>query len=288
MEEKSPIAQDIRVAVVQWEVVFGRPDLNRMLAKPFLQFAAEKGADIAVLPELCNSGYMFQNPEEVSAFAEPLDGPTVSFWRECAKELDLIVVGGLAESKDGLFYNSLVAVGPEGILGCYRKIHLFDQEKKYFEAGEEWVVLPVCGTKLGLMICYDSWFPESARILTMMGAEVIAMAGCVRHEPGWTGPLPPVATLQLAQAHSNSVFIASALRTGEERGAVFSGGSFVCGPKGPIAGYALPDASSVNVTKINLVEARFKRKTKRVHPILDRRPETYGLLAQQDDKANPK
>ncbi|TNE48273.1 MAG: hydratase [Deltaproteobacteria bacterium] len=280
---QTPKAQKLAVAVVQWEVVFGDAQANRKASLPLLQQAASEGAQLVVLPELCNTGYGFSSNEEVHAWAEPLDGETVSFWIQAAKDLGIVIAGGLAEREGDKAFNSLVLVDGDGVVGCYRKIHLFDREKRWFQAGHAWVVVPVCGTQVGLMICYDSWFPESARILTLMGAEVILMAGCVRHESHWTEPQgTPVASLQLANAHVNSVFVASALRSGEEKGDSFSGQSCVWGPHGRVMEPGPVDGSFVGVVTLPLVQARFKRKTKRVHPIQDRREDTYSVLTQRD------
>ncbi len=272
-------ASELHVAVLQWDILHSDPIANQEHSYDLLVQAAASGAQLVVLPELCNSGYFFSSRDEILVSAEPKGGSTEQFWHQIAAELGIVIVGGLAERDGNLLYNSMVMIGSDGELARYRKVHLFDQEKRWFQPGDSLCVVPVLGTSIGLMLCYDGWFPEVPRALALMGAEVIVMAGCVRHDPSWgEADYPPVAVLQMAHAHTNAVFVACSLRNGSEQGLSFSGQSTIWGPQGRCADLAPVSDDAVVSTILPLHQARFKHRTKRVHPLKDRRPSAYQIL----------
>ena len=139
--------------------------------------AANRGARLVVLPEICNSGYMFESRQEALALAEPVpDGPTMQAWSELAARHDLHIVAGISERAGDALFNSSVLIGPGGHLGTFRKVHLWNEENLYFEPGD--LGFPVFGTALGRIatfICYDCWFPESFRLCALQGAEIVCV-----------------------------------------------------------------------------------------------------------------
>jgi len=163
----------MRVSCAQYAVRDGGRDPNLERSLHFIRRAAAEGADLVVLPELANSGCDLGTRDQALDLAEEIpSGPTVRAWSEEAEEFGVCVVGGLLEKEGDTLYNSAFLVGP-GVLGRYRKTHLWDKEKLRYEPGRE---LPVFDTplgRIGVLICYDIWFPEAARTLALKGAQIL-------------------------------------------------------------------------------------------------------------------
>jgi predicted amidohydrolase len=182
-------------------------------------------------------------------------------------------VAGLAErAPDGRIFNSAVAVDRDGFKGLYRKIHLFNREKEWFAPGDSgFVVLPLAGARVGLMICFDWIFPESARTLALLGAQVIA------HPANLV--LPFCQAAMVTRAVENRVFTITANRIGtEERGGAtltFTGGSRVVAPDGTVLADAPADSAHAAVAEIDPVRADDKRATPKNDLFEDRRVEFY-------------
>jgi 5-aminopentanamidase len=268
--------ETITVASAQLAPVFGDVDHNRALASDAIAAAAEGGANVVVLPELCTTGYAFADQSEALEFAEPADGPTVAAWRELAARHGIVIVGGFCErDRAGRPRNSAAVLDPGGVRCVYRKAHLWDREQLIFVAGSEPApVIETTACVLGVAICYDSFFPEMMRALAVAGAELIAvpMNSPVLDAP--TAPLPIEAVLALASAHVNSVFVAQADRSGRERGFEWAQASVICDPgghllAGPVNGTAVLQA------ECNLAHARDKSFGVRNDLLADRRPELY-------------
>jgi predicted amidohydrolase len=267
----------LSVACAQLAPVFGDLDGNRARAAGAVRAAAQAGATLIVLPELCITGYVFEDEAEARSLAEPVDGVTVTQWQTLAAGLGVIIVGGICElDADGALRNSAVVVDPDGLRCVYRKTHLWDREKLIFEAGP--VPAPVLDTafgRLGLAICYDAFFPEVMRALALDGAEVIAVP---MNSPAYgppPGPLWMEVVQALASASVNRVFVAQCDRAGHERGVDWVQASVICDPDGrmlagPVEGVALLTAGC------DLAMARAKSFGTRNHVLTDRRPELYG------------
>ncbi len=245
-----------------------------------LNQAADRGAGLCVLPELCNSGYVFNTLAEAFELAEEVpQGPTTHTWIGIARARGLFIAAGIAERADGRLYNSAVLVGPDGYVGTYRKMHLWYEEKLFFEPGD--LGFPVFMTPLGrvgMAICYDIWFPETMRLLAVQGADII----CV--PTSWV-PMPvqprderPMAVyLCMAAAHSNAIYVAAADRVGTERGQPFLGHSVIVSPAGwPLAGPASGDEEETLYAECNLVESRRMKTLNELNIIMrDRRTDVY-------------
>jgi len=242
---------------------------------------------LIVLPELASSGYAFASEEEASASAEAVDGPTVTTWAESCRQLGVFVVAGICEQSAQGRFNSAVLVGPDGVIGVYRKNHLFYDEQSYFRSGDlGFPVFELPFGKVGMLVCYDLWFPEAARVLALNGADIICVPTNwvanfrrrVADERGWImGNYAAVAV-----ATQNQVFVAAADRIGSERQIQFIGSSCIVGPEGWLLAGPGPRADeALLLAELDLRQADSrKQRTPRNHTLGDRRPELYGELGQ--------
>ncbi|MDE2571101.1 MAG: nitrilase family protein [bacterium] len=272
----------IKLACLQFAPGVGRNDENRERSCALVAQAADAGARLCILPELSNSGYVFNRRDEALELAEEIPGSeTVRAWEAIARERAVFIVAGAAEREGGTLYNSAVLVGPGGYIGTYRKMHLWYEEKLFFEPGNHGLpVFPTTIGRIGICICYDLWFPETVRLLALQGADVVCIPTNWVPVPGAKTEGPPMAIyLCMAAAHSNSVFVAAADRVGEERGQPFLGNSVVVGPDGwPIAGPAGPAADEILYAECNLVEARRAKSWSDLNDTLrDRRTDFYDI-----------
>jgi predicted amidohydrolase len=268
----------VRVAVCQLELRFGEVMANRRAAEAALIEAARQGARIVVLPELTPSGYVFADPAEARALAEPADGPTAARWSELAARHDLVIAGGFAEAgPDGALYNSALLIDRGGIAAVYRKAHLWDAEADFFRPGDR--PPPVVSTAYGriaVMICYDAEFPEWVRLPALGGAELLAVPTNWPAEPVPGGERPLVSVNIQVAAYANRMFVAAACRTGTERGVSWTGASLIAGPDGyPLAGPAGPGPAGPLLADCDLRLARSKASGPRNDAHADRRPELY-------------
>lgn len=273
----------LTVASIQMEPAFGKTGENVERSIALLKEAAEKGARLAVLPELCNTGYVFESREELRALAEEIPtGPSTMAWIEAARSLDMHIVAGITERHGEVFYNSAVIVGPAGYVGTYRKVHLWGEEALYFTPGD--LGFPVFDTpigRIGCQICYDCWFPESFRLAALQGAELMCVPTNWVPIPGQDPKREAMANiLVMAAAHSNSLFIIAADRVGVERGQPFIGQSLIVSHTGwPAAGPASYDKEEVLVAEINVADARRKRNWNDFNQVLrDRRTDVYERM----------
>lgn len=262
----------MKVAVVQNRPEFGnvQGNLNRIE-----EMLAGKTADLFVLPELFATGYRFKSMDEARRFAEPVpDGKTTHFFVSLAKNNNAYFIAGLVEIEDDRVYNSSVIVGPRGFIGRYRKIHLFDTEKSCFHAGTDAPpVFDLDGVKVGVMICFDWRFPETARSLALKGAEIIA------HPSNLVLPHCPQA--MITRCLENRIFAITADRVGEEERVpgeklTFIGQSQVVDPDGNILIRASETKEEVHIVDIDLEKARDKYLNSKNEIFKDRRPDLYS------------
>jgi len=279
-----PRAQSaLRIACIQMEPVVGATEANVEKSLALILRACADGARLIVLPELCNSGYVFETREEAFALSEPVpDGPSTRAWTAAAARHDAIVVAGLCEREGGALYNSAVVIGPEGYLGTYRKNHLWGDENLFFEPGDAGV--PVWKTPIGRLsvaICYDAWFPEIFRLAALQGADLLCIPTNWVPMAGQPDNLPVMANiLAMGGAHSNSLFVAAADRVGVERGQPFLGRSVIINHNGfPVAGPASVDREEIIAADVNLSDARRKRVLNSFNqPLRDRRTDLYDEM----------
>lgn len=196
------------IGFVQNNPVFGEKQTNFDEVKQLLESIAS--ADLIVLPELFATGYTFKSKEEAKEYAEIMDkGETFQFLNKISTQKKAVVVAGYVEKEGDKVYNSCMMVYGEKLIGNYRKLHLFGNEKRWYDQGDLPLnVYEVNGMKVGLMICYDWFFPEVARTLMLKGAEVIA------HPCNLVMPYCPDA--MVTRCLENKIFAVTANRIGEE------------------------------------------------------------------------
>ncbi|HEX7985581.1 MAG TPA: nitrilase family protein [Duganella sp.] len=274
-------AGPVRIACVQMEPHIGDVAANRAATARFIETAARQGARLIVLPELCNSGYVFHSREEALALAEEIPaGDTCRLWCALAHRLRVYIVAGIAERDGTALYNAAVVIGPDGYVGKYRKLHLWNQENLHFSPGD--LGVPVFDTpfgRVGVAVCYDGWFPEVYRMAALQGADLVCVpTNWVPMPDQPPGQHPMAVTLTMASAHSNALFIACADRVGIERGQPFIGGSVIVHCSGwPAAGPASRDDEAIVYADLDLSEARDQRRLTEFNQLLsDRRGDVYG------------
>src|SRR5246127_710848 len=279
----SPAAGSIVVACIQMQPAFGNVAANVAHSLQLIDQAASQGVNLVVLPELANTGYMFASREEAFGLAEPVPGgPSVAAWAERAARLGLHIVAGITERSGPDLYNSAVVIGPDGYIGTFRKVHLWNEENLYFEPGN--LGFPVFHTaigRIGIAICYDGWFPETYRLCALQGADIVCVPTNWVPIPGQAEGREAMATiLAMGAAHSNSIFIACADRVGTERGQPFEGQSLIVSFTGwPGAGPARRGKEGILIAEAALREARRGGNWNAFNQVLrDRRSDLYDEM----------
>jgi predicted amidohydrolase len=274
---------EVTVACIQMEPRIGAKQANVERSLALIDDACGRGARLVVLPELCNSGYVFASREEAFAASEPVpDGPTTGAWAAAARRHGAIIVAGICERAGNALYNSAAIVGPDGPLGVYRKVHLWGAENLFFEPGD--LGIPVWKTMFGRMsvaICYDGWFPETFRLAALQGADILCVPTNWVPMPDQPADMMAMANvLAMGGAHSNSMYVAAADRVGVERGQPFLGRSLIVNHTGfPIAGPASADREEIVMARVNLSDARRKRVLNSFNqPLRDRRIDVYDEM----------
>ena len=264
-----------------------------------IRFCATKGAELIVLPELHNSLYFCQTENtQMFDLAETIPGPSTELFGNLAKELGIVLVLSLFEKRaPGLYHNTAVVIEKDGtIAGKYRKMHIPDDpayyEKFYFTPGDlGFRPIQTSVGKLGIMICWDQWYPEAARLMALSGASLLIYPTAIgwessdseeekeRQQDAWI-------TAQCGHAIYNGLPVIAVNRVGHEndisgqtQGIQFWGNSFAAGPQGEL----LDQASSVNEKNL-IVEINLKRseEVRRIWPFLrDRRIDAYGNLTER-------
>lgn len=261
----------MRVGFYQYDPQFGAvgKNLDQLTAR-----LEEADADLMVLPELCASGYQFISQEEVQQLAEPVpDGPTTRRLLEMAKRRRMHIVAGLPEKDGARCYNSAVVVGPSGFVGCYRKTHLFFEETLWFTPGDSgFQVWDIGEATIGVMICFDWYYPEAARSLAVQGADIIC------HPSNLV--LPNCPDSMPVRCLENRVFAVTCNRIGsEERGGkeplTYIGNSEIVTPRGIILHRAPRDTAELTILDIDPREARSKQLNRYNDLLRDRRTGLY-------------
>lgn len=261
----------MKAAFFQFRPVFGDIRAN---TERTVRALSSANADLIVLPELFNTGYQFVSKEEAEGLSEEIpSGFTTSSLAQFSRERGCYVVAGLAEKDGCRIYNSAILTGPEGFIGVYRKTHLYAEEKLWFKAGDTgFCVWDTPIGRIGIMICFDWFFPESARTLAIKGAQIIA------HPSNLVLPHCPDA--MVTRCLENRVFAVTANRTGlEVRGSKkplrFIGLSEIVSPSGKVLHRASPDGEETGVAEIDIQDAVNKRINTFNDIIDDRREDLY-------------
>ncbi|MBN2461704.1 MAG: beta-ureidopropionase [Candidatus Cloacimonetes bacterium] len=231
-------------------------------------------ADLIVLPELATSGYVFNNQDEVNGIAEDgIAGPTACLLKKLAHDNKTSYIAGFAEKEEDRIYNSAMLVNPSGEIFIYRKTHLFAEEKKWFQPGDTGfhIFSTQKNIKVGIMVCFDWIFPESARSLALQGAQIIA------HPANLV--LPWCQQAMLTRSLENRVYTITANRTGKEsngrKNLEFTGMSQITNPEGKIIHRMDKIEEGVYIAEIDPDSALDKKVTAWNDILADRRPELY-------------
>jgi predicted amidohydrolase len=281
----------MKVAGVQMDIALGQADRNLQHICDGLREAALAGATLVVFPECAVQGYCFVSLDEALEFAGPVPGmATDRVGQECAK-LGCYAVFGLLEIDAGRLFNSAVLVGPRGLVGTYRKVHLpllgIDQFASYGNC--DFSVHEVDGVKLGINICYDANFPEASRCLALLGADLIALP------TNWVvgpGSLCTVDHVVHARALDNAVYFMAVNRVGDERGFTFMGRSKIVGPDGQTVAECSAGAEGMMFANIDVTRSRQKHVVRvagrhESHRFADRQPEKYKMLSRSHNLTPP-
>ncbi|MBE5871994.1 MAG: amidohydrolase [Lachnospiraceae bacterium] len=244
--------------------------------------AAENGAKLIALPEMATTGYCFYDRKDVKDMVEPVPGDTVSLFEKTAKEYDCYIVFGMpeVEPETNLYYNTAVLVGPQGYIGKHRKTHGYISEPKWSKQGDlDHQVFDTPIGRIGMLICMDIHFIETARLEALAGADVIV------HISNWLAEKTP-APYWITRAFDNGCYVLESNRVGLERTVQFSGGSCLIDPDGSIISYA-KEKDEIVYGEIDLEKARDKSFRKDTHKLNDRRPECYKEIASNSYLWNP-
>ncbi len=259
----------MKIGYVQIHPLFGEKDANFEQVNGLLQGVK---ADLLVLPELFATGYAFISKREVQSLAEALDGPTFQFLKEQSQKTGAVLIGGFAEKNGDKIYNSAMSVYKNKFLGIYRKIHLYYKEKIWFSPGENAPeVFKVNNVNIGMMICFDWFFPEIIRTLALQGAEIIA------HPSNLV--LPYCQKAMQTHCLVNRVYAITSNRIGrEERGDddfTFTGRSQITSYNGDILSSSQDNETDIAVVEIDNEKARDKQLNLFNNIFEDRHPEFY-------------
>jgi predicted amidohydrolase len=230
-------------------------------------------ADLIVLPELCNSGYNFESKEQAWSSSETVDDSHfLRFLTDHCRGNNCHIVSGFNERAGDRLYNSALLVGPKGVIGKYRKLHLFMNEKDYFEPGDLGAPLfELNGVRLGMLICFDWLFPEVWRLLALRGADVICHPSNLVIPGNCQRAMP-------THALTNRVFTVTANRIGSEGDLNFTGGSIICDTKGKVLLMAPEKEEAAMVVEFDPFDARDKSITAQNDVFADRRPDVYAEI----------
>lgn len=272
----------VKVAGVQMEPRLGEVGRNLERMTAWLHQAADAGAGLVVFPECALTGYEFSSRAEAMEHAEPIAGPSVARLGAACGERGVAAVFGMLERDGDRLFNVGVLVGPEGLVGSYRKLHLpFMGVDRFADPGDRpLAVLEAAGLRLGLHICYDGTFPEVGRVLSLLGADLLVLP------TNWATGTEPLAEHTMAgRAIENTVYAMAVNRVGEERGSRFVGRSSIHAPSGETLARAGAEGEEILLAEIDPERARAKRIIRKageqeIDRIADRRPEFYGRIVE--------
>jgi predicted amidohydrolase len=268
----------VNLSIVQFTPFWGNKQQNLQRIKALLKGIE---ADIIVLPELCTTGYSFLSKEEAFNEAEDLSGESIELFRTLAIQSQSMIVAGFAEKEGDITYNSALIASPDGTIKAYRKSHLFYKEKLCFEPGNSGFFVidhPLKDCRVGIMVCNDWRYPEAARSLALLGADLIACPSNLISTL-WGVAMP-------ARALENKVYLAVANRCGTEKRTIedgieqsltFNGGSVIYDFSGAPLACAGKEEERVITVAIDPLLTRDKSFNAINDLFRDRRPDLYNL-----------
>ena len=275
-----------RVVGVQMEPKIGEIASNRTAMITRLTAAAADGAHLVVFPECALTGYGFASRAEAVHVAEPADGPSSQAIKAALKRLSLFVVYGFLEADGDRLFNACLLVGPRGVVGVYCKVHLpMLGVDRWVDPGDRpFAVHEAGGLKIGMHICYDGSFPETGRVLSLLGADLLVLP------TNWPTHSETAAEHMIAtRALENTVYAIAVNRIGEERGFRYIGRSSIAAPDGQVMACAGVSREQVISADIDVARARQKHLVRvpglhEINRFADRRPAFYGPIVEPNGR----
>lgn len=266
-------------AAVQFEPTLSAKTANidRLLA--LVEQAAQQGAKLITTPEMATTGYCWYDRDDIADQVETIPGPTSERFAALARRYQCYIVLGMpeVETETRLYYNSAALIGPDGVIGCHRKSHPYISEPKWAAAGESHQVFDTPLGRIGILICMDIHYVETARLLALAGADIIC------HVSNWLAERTP-APYWISRAMENSCYLLESNRWGLERGVQFSGGSCIIAPDGTILD-AVDDGDGIAYATLDIAN---RPRQVLGEPVFERRrPELYPLLLSDSLLWNP-
>ncbi len=276
-----------KIAAVQMDCVFADRAKNLETIRARSREAQQNGTQLVIFPECALPGYCYESKAEAWPHAEPIPGPSTQMLAKDCAELNVWAVVGLLERADNDMFNACTLIGPSGVVANYRKVHLpFLGVDRFTTPGDQpFAVHDLGGLRIGMNICYDGSFPETARCLMLLGADLIVLP------TNWpTGAISTARTLIPARALENHIFYAAVNRVGRERGFDFIGMSRILGCTGEFLAVSENAEPTILYADIDPAKARDKHRVfipgkYELHRLKDRRPEMYGPIGEH---TNPK
>jgi len=261
----------MKIGYVQSSPIFGNKSKNFEQIEELL---TKKKSDLIVLPELFATGYTFISKKEVNDLAEGKNGETANFLKDLSKKAGAIIVGGFIEKAGDEIYNSTLMILNKNIIGIYRKLHLYYKEKLWFKQGNLPLnIFEIKGFRIGMMICFDWFFPETMRSLSLLGADIIA------HPTNLV--LPYCQRAMTIRCLENRVYAVTSNRIGEEKRGLdnfkFTGASQITSYNGEVLSRAPSDELFIDFIDIDVKNARNKKLNEYNDLFNDRRVDFYRL-----------
>ena len=279
----------MKIACVQTDVVFKDINANLSSLEATVRSEVAQGTQLTVFPECFSTGYCFDSLPEAMAFGESVPGPSTDRVAKLCAELKTYVVFGMLEKSGDQLFNVAVLIGPDGLIGSYRKVHLpYLGVDRFTTPGDRpFEVFEAAGVRIGMLICYDGGFPEAARVLSIRGADLIVLP------TNWPPGGSYMAEFSInCRAMENGIYFAAVNRIGTENGFSFIGKSRICSPVGATI-MSIDDASAgIMRTEIDPLIARTKRIVRvpgkhLIDRMADRRPEMYGAICEPHSLKRP-
>ncbi|MBN1856715.1 MAG: carbon-nitrogen hydrolase family protein [Dehalococcoidia bacterium] len=277
-----------RIAAAQIDSRLGRVDTNLAKILARTADAGANGADLVVFPECALTGYQFGSREEALKAAQSVPGPATDALSSVCAELGTHAIFGMLELQGANLYNTAVLIGPDGFAFKYHKNHIpFQGVDRYVDRGDLPFQLCDAGDlHIGLQICYDIFFPESSRVHSLLGADIITLPTNF----ATMGVVERAGFIINTRAIENKVYVLCCNRVGEERGYPFCGRSKIVDPMGVTMAEASTDCEEIIYADIDPGNARTKRITHsagewEIDRMADRRPELYGIITQPTQKS---
>jgi predicted amidohydrolase len=271
-----------KIAAVQMDCALGKVGENRSRIERNLREVARQQARLAVFPECALTGYAFDNKDEAFAFTEPIPGPSTEWLGAVCRELDIWAAVGMLERDGEAMYNACALVGPNGLVAAYRKIHLpFLGVDRFTTPGDRpFAVHDLGGLRVGMSICYDSSFPETTRVLMLLGADLVVLP------TNWpAGAEGTVKFLVQSRALENHLYYVAVNRIGRERSTKYIGQSRIINVNGELLAAAGEEEETILFAEIDPEVARNKQIVRipgkyEINRLKDRRPEMYRPITK--------